>query len=96
MQRGSEGWEKGEKAGQDANMTNPLLKERLLKITNFAVGEFEFFQRVGFLTDSTGSSQTEQLLTLSFAWISLSFLRASTWMWELTWKSRVNSPKILP
>ena len=68
--------------------TNPLLLEHLLKITNFAVGEFEFFQRVGFLTDSTGSSQTEQLLTFSFAWISRSFLRASTWMWELTWKSK--------
>ena len=35
-----------------------------------SVGEFEFFQRVGFLTDSQGSSpelESLKVLTLSFA-----------------------------
>ena len=63
-----------------------------------SVREFEFFQRLGFLTDSQGSSpelESLKVLTLSFAWISRSFLRASTWMWELTWKCAVSFPEIL-
>ena len=41
------------------------------------------------------AAQLLKVLTLSFAWISRSFLRASTWMWELTWKCAVSFPEIL-
>ena len=107
MQSGSQGWEKGGKARQDANITNNQPAGNLLirvskgasLFSHFSsVGEFEFFQRVGFLTDSQGSSlelESLKVLTLSFAWISRSFLRASTWMWELTWKCAVSFPEIL-
>ena len=107
MQSGSQGWEKGGKARQDANMTNNQPAGNLLirvskgasLFSHFSsVSEFEFFQRVGFLTDSQGSSPELELLkvlTLSFAWISRSFLRASTWMWELTWIYAVSFPEIL-
>ena len=88
---GSEGWEKGGKAGQDANI-NPL--ENLLNIRQkenhqfctFQVSRwvFSFSSGLVFWLTQSGSSQT-QGLTFSFAWISRSFLRASTWMWELTW-----------
>ena len=74
MQSGSQGWEKGGKARQDANITNNQPAGNLLirvskgasLFSHFSsVGEFEFFQRVGFLTDSQGSSPELELLKQS-------------------------------
>ena len=99
MQSRSQGWKKGGKARQDANMTNNKPAGNLLirvskgasLFSHFSsVGEFEFFQRVGFLTDSTGPSLTHLQFCLDLSQLSPSkYLDVGA---NLS-KSRVNSTK---